>query len=1422
MGKVISAIPQIPAFPLSPFVTGKQAVDMGESAGTAQKAALIDTVGNLAGVALPGWLGGGVAKRFVTGAGINAAQDVTTRKAIQEVVQTPEAKEAMGPSLESAALSGVIGGGFAATLGRTSGKSRLPKDVQLPSKSPIAAAVAAEKQSKAPTSVPNRLDINLEEGPGMPDVMRVTPEGQAYAHDNGAEAGYSLMQKHQQLADVARQIEEARLAEQQKQADAQSSIEARNKQIELDVARQTGLDINAAERARQLRAPVPGLEESRMREINDSIARTQDLNTRGQQMDIVEDYGNNDPMTRMPNMRIDENGIPIRADLSMEAQNLQNPLQRNLWGDELPNLTGDESIPLTQALDSMPKGPSREQAVNSLGKGMGRGQRGAIDMEFLDAVAKKGKDALQKLRNTAWNKFWDNGKDYDGEEYQDIKAIDQKIYELEKRDRIAAGMAVNSPKEVFPGYTHIPSGTKVKATHGLMYKEPTMATVVGTKDMRFEDGPYRLPVVDFGDGRPRTLLPSDVKEVFGGPRRLGKESGVIDIQAVKEAWDRFRERWPVKDSEQTPVSPETIAAKQVKVNKAKAVGAALGEWADPATPEEALHLASEAKDIKATRVGKQVAPGNNFMAAYHNNPVLKYVRKLVNDARGEATTASRQFLTGPDGVSTLITKLRPEERVRVAELVGELDKQQVDYSPELADKIGLSPTERKFMESYTKLTEKLWEWGSTVKDSQGLSIGPKRRGYAASVFRGDYNALVTKDGKVIGVIAVDTPGEFKLAKEYYEKSNPGAKFSADTYQKARRNIQGTTQSRAFRYNDLGAMIDLLKNADGDLSKAQLEIDKQILKATTDLYGLNVHDLAKKGVSGNQGNKPWLDRATNAQQRLDAIVRNSEDRFEYLSLQKPNEIISNMMPDPRLDHLPNTKDYLKDYWSNVTGSYLNKAGVIGNNLFDLATSYSEKMGVSPTKAIEYSNILKNKMSQLYMGWGNMAFLFSQWMQPFQTGYPMLQLAAGRLGLGQADVNSAMVKAMGQWLRASINNMDVVNLGVDERTKSILAWAENRGIMDFSELERVYEGHKSDVGRTMDHIAEWNMQFGESSTRPPMFLAFVNLLSKSEPDLNKVLPIAENLTNQAMVDYHKWERPLMYTGAGVLGPHVGGLTTFKHSYLGTQTLLAKELKKNPKPFIASAMAMTFLAGVTGVPFYDEADTLYQELKQLAGMEPGSIAQDALQDLPQWMKTGVLSSALDLNIQGKFSSANMVPDSVGQAVFPHLSGAAKIMGSAADFASNPNENTFGNLAVQSVPSGFKQAATEAFKQNDGYTVGKDGQNEYYRTPEQWTKSSVTGLVPQQEAVDKQRMYQGDRNAKQLNDQMKNLSSKFKDAVIRWDVDAIPDIVDEYAALGGDPNTLLNQIDEIRNDAQLSREDRTLKPPKNPKDIQRMEGYR
>ena len=182
-------------------------------------------------------------------------------------------------------------------------------------------------------------------------------------------------------------------------ADDFNNRDANVRAVEEEIAAKEALDAQEAMAAEQTR-----------------LAEVDHWRNNAKQDSIVEDFGNNDPLSRMPEMRVDENGIPIRADLSMEAANLENPLQRNLWGDELPYQTGDGGIPLTQALDSMQRGPDREIAIanlrghqeigrikgieNSVGipetlsrfegeggrsetpiSGLGRGQRGAFDID---------------------------------------------------------------------------------------------------------------------------------------------------------------------------------------------------------------------------------------------------------------------------------------------------------------------------------------------------------------------------------------------------------------------------------------------------------------------------------------------------------------------------------------------------------------------------------------------------------------------------------------------------------------------------------------------------------------------------------------------------------------------------------------------------------------------------------------------------------------------------------------------------------------------------------------------------------------------------------------------------------------------------------------------------------------------------------
>jgi len=150
-------------------------------------------------------------------------------------------------------------------------------------------------------------------------------------------------------------------------------------------------------------------------------------------------------------------------------------------------------------------------------------------------------------------------------------------------------------------------------------------------------------------------------------------------------------------------------------------------------------------------------------------------------------------------------------------------------------------------------------------------------------------------------------------------------------------------------------------------------------------------------------------------------------------------------------------------------------------------------------------------------------------------------------------------------------------------------------------------------------------------------------------------------------------------------------------------------------------------------DEFNSLYELVREKYSGERRSIAQDMLKELPQYMKTGVVSSMLKLNMKGKFSSATMVPDTLAQAAFPHLSGAGTIAADAYKAATDPTATNLSNLAVSATPSGFKQGMNALVNKEDNWLVDRRGESGVERTPEEWKYSIVTGLVPLKEATDK-----------------------------------------------------------------------------------------
>lgn len=162
---LITSLPgQIAAMPFSPFQTGKEFIDAGESVEKAQTAALIDTGGNVIGFGLPGTVGKGIIKKVASGAAINALQDVATRKAISDIAETEEVQKRFAPTVETTALAGIVGGGIGGlhSIGDRGVTTPKPKE-EKPEESNLGANELVTLQAERADKVISRAEYKLEE-----------------------------------------------------------------------------------------------------------------------------------------------------------------------------------------------------------------------------------------------------------------------------------------------------------------------------------------------------------------------------------------------------------------------------------------------------------------------------------------------------------------------------------------------------------------------------------------------------------------------------------------------------------------------------------------------------------------------------------------------------------------------------------------------------------------------------------------------------------------------------------------------------------------------------------------------------------------------------------------------------------------------------------------------------------------------------------------------------------------------------------------------------------------------------------------------------------------------------------------------------------------------------------------------------------
>lgn len=1429
LGSVAGGLTGLPGMllaPVSGLGVAKDFMDKGESGTRAAVAGLTDSALSTAGVFIPG-LGKTIPGKLAMGGAVNSGQGAISDAVANTIAQKQETKDAyQWDDVNRRVSEAVIGAG-----------AGLMTPVRKPAAKPVPknfdALVEAEKRASAKPA---------EQSAQLPEVMPVTPDGQAM---NPADTIWR---------DRAQQIQE-----QQKQFLNDEQVQLIEAQMEID---------------RQNRGHSGQLE----------------LFDQPEQGRIANPYE-----AKTGDWRVDENGIPIKADLSMDVQNAAQPLQRNLWGDELQRTRNpigmhgtledavrqhqegatQEGVPLSEAIDAIPdtpfRGDARDQALGQLtgdvepsgrllgsmaeARRRGGNQSGAVDFQAILELFPHFKHSQIQvpLYHGTTREIKDGlraGKEGG--------ALGNGVY-LAVRPEYASGYADETGGNVHQVYANIRNPlvidgpgdpminalvslgkTKEQATRIVerAYDEKGYITteVQSLAKKQGFDGIFQKrngqlsEIVAFNSDQVKSAISPKINSGMSRGQR-----GAVDMGLLFDTIELFRNRrhglssdsltlattrLQPEDTIENPRSALTVQQKQNLEQKARAVGLKDTPYTRVTTPEEVIASLQDPNDIPPSYTGsrnKLISGSEGMVRLYPKNKLLNFVRSSFQEARNTHESWSKEYLTGDTGINTLLTKLSLDEKSDVVGLLLALDRKQVPLTDTIMAAAVFTPDQIALAKRIRETDDFLYQQKALSLGEQGFDPHTYRQGHIPANFSGAYRALVghmvNGEFKVTGIAQADTAYGLKQSLDYYKKQ--GDRYSV-VVGKERVGLRSAT-IRGKNAEAWATLVEQLAKHDPEFAKVKAAADQAGADAAASLYDFHLHEKAKKGVRGSLGDRPWLDRDTNTKQFIEGLIDYFEDGFRYTAYQKPLNETTQLLTNPEVQSkIPNASKYVQQYVNHIKGENLHTVGAALNWGVD---TLARSMTLGNMKIQKINHELTHWSSVHMMGGINLGFYLMQLTQVATGGLP--EYAALRQSL-QADPNefvSSVTSTASVFRALGAEMLSGKQVEIPGHMREAYNWAHKNGLFTFSEAELAHQVLQSKTRKTVDAYLTAPIKYGELTTRPVIFMMYTDLLHQRGFTGEEGLKIAQNATDFAMANYHPDERPMLYQSLGTLGGLLGALTTYKHNVFTQNVTRAKNVFKQPAAAALAVATGYALYGMGGFPGAQEAS-------QLSELLTGKTLREQLLSDPRetsgWYD-GLLTASTGIDFQSRLSMSSALPDSALSA-FPHISNIFSVTDKALQFALNPNQGSFQDLATTATPSGMRGIPEKIFSP-DGDMLTKEGMSKYdeNRTPEEMKRRIIFGLRPFRERLTDERNYANRiKEAKRMK-KLSEAQSRFDRAFLLGDAEGQDRAYGDYLENDGNPDTLWNttRLQELKKKSVQSEETRRAGTPKNISTLKKYETF-
>jgi hypothetical protein len=686
------------------------------------------------------------------------------------------------------------------------------------------------------------------------------------------------------------------------------------------------------------------------------------------------------------------------------------------------------------------------------------------------------------------------------------------------------------------------------------------------------------------------------------------------LQPGREMWKRFEEKGLAKDGLiKSPGNKQRgallIDPKKENEGKFLSDNPALKLEVVPTKlkAEDVIEMSKSMKDVDQNGLQKllnQFTKGGIYQTLKTHNPVVRFFNERITEADRLSRGDIQREIHDKLGPATRAMSKR--EKAEIWEVINQADLKKLELTEEQLRQFGANDKQIAYWKTHREVMDMGFESINRARKEAGLEPIDRRIAYAAMKSTGDYRRLVYKldeNGKPGAVVGIiGSNARWLLDKRVKLMEEKGYSKDKGYVMGEEKYFGGVPKQAGGAQQALAHTLEVLAKDDPRIAEFMKTMDEITTNEAYSFLNMKKHTLDKKGVFGMEGRKDWATAEQNAHDGMQAQLDYMESALKWGRLSEAVSEVKPILSNESIN-MPQAKAWAENYMKNALGYNPSKLG------HRLEQAMAE--GMRPT-GVGYSNVrsgvalARKTVNTLLLGL-DPGFWLTNVVQPMRA-MPGMKAYLVSKGL---DANFDFGTGWSYLSKAGIIEAKAKFGGkLTDVEQGAYDYAKSHHVYGSDLVEHSNRASK-DFGYRVDKVGNFVASNVESATRQMMFFAFTDMLHQNGLSVkNGLYEAAHNLTDMTMNNYSPMERPNIYNHMGPVGDISANLSSFKHNEISRVALLARQLseEKSARPILAELAASVAFAGLTGTLAFQEADYIYQWITKKMG-KPDSLTLRAI---------------------------------------------------------------------------------------------------------------------------------------------------------------------------------------------------------------------